>query len=490
MSDRPNFVVIMSDQHRRDGMGCMGNPHAVTPNLDRLAASGMVFDNFYCNSPLCVPSRMSFLTCKHPWQHQCWTNNDTLSSEIGTFAHSLGIAGYETVLSGRMHMLGPDQLHGFEQRPIGDFVSWLWGGYNLDPVLGPLKDTPGSHRPGMEKSGPGWTGYLAYDQLIRDKTIEWIKARAQNNDSRPFCLVNGYLSPHCPFVCPPEYFRKHFENMTPPVPMPEELHPTHHKWRETTRTDDLTEMETRRTRAAYYGMIEWFDNLAGSVLDALHEYGLMDNTMIIYTSDHGEQAGNHGLWCKSTFYESSAGVPFIASWPEHIPAGTRSSSVASLLDVGATMIDIAGGPELPNSAGRSLKPVLSGDASSWKDEAFSEYFNPPQRMLRDNQWKLNYYNGHEPQLFNLEKDPGEMENLAEAPACRETVKSMTKRIFENWDPEYVQKQIKLQRLERSILKQWDETVHPEDPYQWPKPGDPHPKNYVLPCPEAEQPGVN
>ena len=227
---RPNIVLIMSDQHRKDALGCQGNPHAITPNLDRIANQGVVFENFYSNAPLCLPARMSFLTGQHPSQHRCWSNHDALSSQISTFAHSLGIAGYETVLSGRMHIVGPDQLHGFQQRPIADFRgTWLWGGWKLKPVLGDLVDTPGMQRAGIEKSGPGRSGYMEYDEKIRDVTVNWIRERGgREGEDRPFCLVSGFIAPHCPFVCPRDHFERHYENMTlPDVPEGclEDLHP-------------------------------------------------------------------------------------------------------------------------------------------------------------------------------------------------------------------------------------------------------------------------
>jgi choline-sulfatase len=472
----------MSDQHRRNGLGCMGNPHATTPNIDRLAADGVVFENFYSNAPLCLPARMSFLTGQHPFEHRCWTNHDALPSQVSTFAHSLGIAGYETVMSGRMHIVGPDQHHGFERRPIGDFRgAWLWGGWKLKPVLGDLVDTPGMNRASMEKSGPGWTGYLEYDERIRDATIDWISERGRRNaDDRPFCLVAGFLAPHCPFVCPREYFQRHYESMTLPEVPEGPLHPVHRRLRHNSRIEDLSEEEILRTRAAYYGLVEWFDALVGEVLSALQAEGMLENTMVIYTSDHGDQLGDHGLWWKSTFYESSVGVPFVISWPGHLEAGRRVHECASLMDIGATLIDVAGGPELPNGTGRSFLPLLEGSAEAWPDEVYAEMLDGhgPRRMVRRGPWKLNAYYGHEPELYNLETDPDELHNRAEDADCAEVLENLQKRVYTDWDPKWVLQEAAKSRRERELLERWVRTIEPHDPFGWPATDEERPQNYV------------
>ena len=485
MSDsRPNIVLIMSDQHRRDALGCTGHPHAKTPNLDRIADGGAVFENFYSNAPLCLPARMSFLTGQHPCEHECWTNHDALPSQVSTFAHSLGIAGYETVLSGRMHIVGPDQHHGFEQRPIADFRgTWLWGGWKLKPVLGDLVDTPGANRASMEKSGQGWTGYMEYDELIRDTTVEWINGRNQRKEDRPFCLVAGFVAPHCPFVCPPQYFERHYEEMTLPDVSEGDLarlHPVHKAMRENSKIEDLTDEEIRRTRAAYYGLLEWFDGLVGDVMRVLDDNGMLENTVVIYTSDHGDQLGDHGLWWKSTFYESSVGVPFIVSWPGHVESGRRIHQNASLMDLAPTLADIGGGPELPNASGTSLRQLLEGEDPSWPNEVFAEMLDGhgPRRMVRSGEWKFSEYHGHPSTLYNLREDPQELKNLVEDPDCREVVGNLRNRIYSGWDPNAVVERATEKRAERTLLGQWVRTVRPKDPFGWPGPDDEKPENYV------------
>ncbi len=520
----PNFVIIMSDQHRRSAMGCMGDPLAKTPNIDRLAHEGVVFDNFYSNAPLCLPARMSFLTSRHPYEIQCWDSSmDDLSSSQPTFAHALGAAGYETVLSGRMHIVGPDQYHGFEKRPIGDIRgTWLWGGWDLEPILGSLFDTASMYRASMEKSGPGETGYMAYDECVRNATIEWIHERAaQKNGIRPFCLVVGFMTPHSPYVCPRKYFNYHFSRMSLPS-FPEghleKLHPIHQKIRRITKIDNLTEMEITRTRSAYYGLIEWMDTLIGNILDALQENGLMDNTIIVYTSDHGDQIGDHGLWWKSTFYEGSIGVPLVIYWKGHLKEGSHVTANASLIDIAPTITDFAGAPDIPGASGKSLRPLLFDETVDWPDEVFSEYYDPlllwtdvwkpnekpsniikaiegesydpPQRMIRKGPWKLNVYPGYDPQLFNLEEDPGEFYDRSIDPACKEIILSMKEMVMDSWDPELIEKICKRRKKERSLLRKWVNKIKPYDPFAWPKEGDTLPINRVEQCPEAGQQGIN
>ena len=492
--ERPNFLVIMSDQHRRSAMGCMGDALAVTPTMDRLAERGVVFENFYSNSPLCLPARMSFLTSRHPHEIECWGNCDSLGSDVPTFAHALGAAGYETALCGRMHIVGPDQHHGFEHRLVGDFrATWLWGGWDLESVLGPLADTPGTNRASMEKSGPGWTGYMTYDERVRDAAVTWASQRsARSEDRRPFCFVAGFLSPHCPFVCPRDTFDKHFSTMSPPA-IPEghleTLHPLHRAMRRRSRIEDLTPMEIRRTRAAYYGLLEWYDALMGSLLQSFEDAGLLENTVILYTSDHGDQIGDHGLWWKSTFYEGSTGVPLVVSWPRHLPEGRRVHANASLIDIGPTLTDMAGASLLPKASGQSLLPLLRGDDSDCQDTVLCEFYQPPQRMLRKGPWKFCLYEGYDPQLFNLEEDPGEFHDRAGDPECREVLNAMTQELLENWSPSKVKSGVERREQQRAFLQDWAKAVRPFDPYGWPRQGEVQPVNRIEPCPEAEQPGV-
>ena len=200
--NRPNLLYIHADQHTPFVTGCYGDPLVQTPNLDRLAANGVIFDNAYCCSPICVPSRMSMLTGQHPWQHQVWTNQHILDSAIPTFAHALGAAGYRSVLAGRMHVRGPDQLHGYAARLVGDHVPNHLGGQPAD--MGVLKGTETPVRKTLETSGPGQVAYQIHDEAVTAAAIDFlnhqgIQQRA-TKDSEPFSLSVGFMLPHPPYV--------------------------------------------------------------------------------------------------------------------------------------------------------------------------------------------------------------------------------------------------------------------------------------------------
>ena len=465
MAERPNFLVIMSDQHNRRNLGCMGDQIVRTPNLDRLGAGGVVFENTYCASPLCVPSRMTFLTGRHCSDIEVWTNGCMLSSDIPTFAHALGVAGYEAVLGGRMHFVGPDQRHGFERRIVGDVLCPFPGG--PPPALGPaLRGTTGQSRRAVEIAGPGRTAYQAYDVAVTDACCRYLERRDRTEDERPFCLVMGYVLPHCPFVCPKALYDEYYDQVEiPRVPegYMDRLHPAIRFWREKRGVNGLSDETVRKARAAYYGLVTFMDEKIGRVLSALASSAAGENTVVVYTSDHGEMGGEHGMWWKSSFYEGSAGVPMIWSGPGQAAEGRRVSAVTSLLDIGATATDLAGGEPLPDASGRSLRGFLEdGRATDWPDVAFSENVSAreaPGRMIRQGDWKLNLYHGYDaPQLYNLAEDPEELEDRADDPGCADVKAELMARVREGWDGEAVQDRLSSRAEGREVIRQWAGTV--------------------------------
>jgi len=499
--ERPNVLVIMSDQHHAGVMGCAGDPIAQTPHLDRLAGGGVRFAGAYCPFPLCGPSRMAFMACRHPFEIDLWTNETQLNSDVPTFAHAFLAAGYDTVLSGRMHFVGADQRHGFARRLIGDVPesSHLAAGWKLSRVLGELRDTPGCSLPGVLKSGPGRTGYHAYDEAVCDATVDWLRSRgaATRDRAEPFLLVAGIASPHCPFVAPPEDFYRYADLIRPDdLPPPDDaLHPLLERWRKDTRVDPPPPIDAQwRTRVAYYGLCTFADRIVGRMLDALAESGLADNTIVVYTSDHGEMLGEHGLWWKSTFYEASARVPLLVRWPGRLAEGRRVPRNVSLIDVGATLLDLAGADPLPSASGRSLRPLLDGDETQWDDTVFAEHVTAgsadravvPQRMVRQGPWKYIYSHGMAPQLFDLDDDPGELRDRSADPACADICDRLRALVLRDWDPNFVARRLRRCREELRLVGQWvDKTQPPEpdplwfdqppvnefDPVQPPAPGD-------------------
>jgi choline-sulfatase len=483
--NRPNLLYIHSDQHNPYVTGCYGDPIVETPNLDALAARGVVLDNVYCPSPICVPSRMSMLSGRYPYENQVWTNSHILDSAIPTMAHAMGAGGYDPVLIGRMHANGPDQLHGYAERLVGDHGPNQLGGQGVDH--GELSGTAGPDRISLEKSGHGQSAYQVHDEDVTAATVDYlnrlgVKQRAGQR-AEPFSLSVGFMLPHQPFVARREDYAYYYDRITPPrtlEPASELLHPYMKWWREACGISVVTEEETRRARAAYWALTARMDILIGQILTALRANGLEENTLVVYSSDHGEQVGEHGLWWKQTFYEDSVKVPAILSWPGHLPEGRHSARVISSLDLNATMLDAMACPPLPHSRGRSLLPLLAKpDHATWDDVVFSEFCLDKagaggpfpeegviQRMIRWGDWKLNYYHGYPCQLFNLMEDPRETTDRATDPACSSVMEDLRAELFHGWDPQQVAEGLSALRQDRDILAAWGKQVQPADSIRW------------------------
>jgi len=474
---QPNVLVIMSDQHHAGVLGCAGDPVADTPNLDRLAAGGVRFTNTYCTYPLCGPSRMSFMTGCQPHEIDCWSNESQISSDITTFAHAFLAGGYLPILSGRMHFVGPDQRHGFVQKLLGDVPesAHLAAGWKLKGVLGDLVDTPGYGRAGILKSGPGRTGYHAYDERVTDLTVNWLRQRANaRSQEQPFLLVAGYAAPHCPFVAPPEDFdyfasRIHVRDLPP---REERVHPAVEVRRAT--LGELPVDAQWRTRVAYYGLCRFLDRQVGRVLAALEESGLASDTLVVYTSDHGEMLGEHGWWWKSTFYEGAMRVPMLVTWPGRLRKGLVVPHNVSLADVGPTLLDLAGAPTIPSASGRSFRPLLDDNGTGWDNTVYAEQVSDfgrdrliPERMMNQDNWKYIYHHGMQPELFDLASDPREEHDRSSDPSCSERLAAMQALALRGWDPDFVVKRYLRFMDSRALLRKWIETVAlPEPDPMW------------------------
>ncbi len=456
--EKPNIVLIMSDQHNPLVLGCAGNPIVETPNLDALAARGTRFTNTYCPYPLCVPSRSAFMAAQYASDIGIYDNGGPLSSNVPTFAHALGAAGYEAVMCGRMHFGGSDQFHGFERRIHGECGSRkvlsqevLGSGYNR---------TNGQTKYAVQVSGHGQTGYQLYDQSVTDSACEFLSS--ENESDRPFAMVVGLMLPHNPLICSRDLFEHYMERISPPAPTSPEylqsLHPAMQKWRERRGVEDLTPEQNQRGLATYYGLTTELDRNIGRIVEAIGSSPHADRTVVIYTSDHGDMACEHGMWWKSSFYEGSAGVPLLVSWPGRIGEGVEQDGVVSLIDVGPTLLDLAGADPLPDVTGRSFSELLmDGGGGSWDHEVFSEYIglwgDQPGCMVRTGPWKLNYY--HETkscQLFNLENDPGEIHDRAGDPDCRDVVETLSARIHGRWSAEGIQAALDRQNRGRALIR--------------------------------------
>ena len=430
---QPNVVLIMSDQHNSRVMGCAGDAVVRTPNLDALAAGGVRFTNSYCPYPLCVPSRMGFMTGRYPSEVNAWDNGSVLASDAPTFAHCLGAAGYEATLCGRMHFVGPDQFHGFERRLVGDV-----GGWTLAPeIVGSgRRRTNGQTSYAVQVSGYGRTGFQAFDREVTRLACEFIAGRRAGD--RPFCLVVGFILPHNPLICSKDLFDYYMDAIGQAPSIPEEtlsrLHPAMRKWRERRGVDDLTPEQNLRGMAAYYGLVTELDRNIGRIMESIDAA----NTVVVYCSDHGDMACEQGMWWKSSFYDGSARVPCVFSWPGVFGEGAEVGAVASLIDVGPTLLDIVGADPIPDATGRSFASFLTGDARpDWPDEVFCEYLgllgDQPAYMVRTGKWKLNYYGEFGSyQLFDMEEDPLELDDLRDEPGLRHVAEALLARVHARW----------------------------------------------------------
>ena len=471
--EKLNLLILISDQHSKFHLGCYGDELVRTPHLDALAARGMVFDNAYCAAPLCVPSRMSFMSCRRPSANRVWTNMHILGSGVPTWAHAMGAAGYETALIGRMHFEGPDQRHGFERRPFGEYRTHPGADWLGAPAFQQIPaSTTGQSRVAVELAGSGRTIYQAFDDRAADAACAYLDEQAQGSESgRPFAAVAGFLLPHCPFVAPAELFDYYYERVDVPQPTAREREREPEAIRRFKEARDidrpLPEERIRVARAAYFGMCEYFDQLVGRVLAKLAETGLDRNTLVVYCSDHGEMAGEHGCWWKSNYYEGSVGVPIIASLPGVVPEGTRSDTICNLMDLGVTGVELAGGEPLPDADGHSLWKTLQGEGEdpSRPDETFSELGGgrdeAPSRMIRRGRWKLYKYHDETPAaLFDIEDDPDEMNDLGGDPGHEALRKELLARLYEGWDPAFVREEGECLRRDRDVVAAWGKAVQP------------------------------
>ncbi len=478
MTSAPNILFLFSDQHSARIAGCYGDPVAKTPSIDRLAASGVTFDNCYTPSPICTPARMAMLTARYPHRQETWTNDDILPSHLPCFPHALALAGYRTRLAGRLHALGPDQLHGYDQRFVGDH-SPNWPGR---PRIG-MGALEGGNSPvsaSIRRSGAGMSVYQLLDQSTTEAALGALEAIKADGGDRPFQMTVGFMLPHAPYVAQPEDYAMFDGKVSAPAlsaPEAEDDHPFLCRWRKDRELPAVDPADEMRCRTAYYALTWRLDRMIGEILTKLGELGLDENTLIIYASDHGDQLGERGLWWKHTFYDQSTKVPLILSWPGVLPGGERRSQLVDLLDVSATMIDAAGGPPLPNSNGRSFLPVAKDAECPWDDTVFSEYCMDTgqpwaieeyiaQRMIREGDWKLNYYHGDPVQLFNLRDDPDELTDLACDPTHADRVTRLTARILEGWDPEEIFRKLKQRNADMAMIKAWAKLRQPDDVVRW------------------------
>jgi choline-sulfatase len=470
-----NILMIMADQLAAPALSAYGHPFVRSPHLDALAARGTLFENCYCNSPLCVPSRQSMVTGRLASAIGSYDNGAELPAGVPTFLHHLRRGGYRTILSGKMHFVGPDQLHGFEERLNSDIypATFEWTPDWRRGVHG----NPGTSARKLLQSGLApWTDQLAYDEDTQRRALQRLDGLARRDDDRPFFLCVSYTHPHDPYIITEKYWDlyKGVEIDMPAAALPpaEQMHPVQ-QWLHIHHELDMYPPTPERilaSRQAYYGMVSYVDDKVGELLAALDRLGLRDDTLILFTSDHGDMMGEHGMWFKRTFHEWSVRVPLIVS-RSGSRAGHRVSQVVSLVDLFPTLLDLAALPPAEHPLdGRSFAAAVDGPLMGWKDEAIVEYMGvgmlAPLRCIRRGDYKYVYAHGCPPLLFDLQADPLEQDNLAGRPENTQTEADLRCAVLCNFDPQAVHAAIL--RSQQDRLMMWEALSNGScQPWDWP-----------------------
>ena len=433
---RPNILVIMSDEHNAGVLGCYGNGIVRTPNLDGLARRGIVFESCYCNSPLCVPSRLSFTSGKYASRVGAWSNSCWLpSADYPSLPHIMNAAGYESFLCGKMHY---DRTRRYGFTEIGGNTNKnTKGGRGRRRKADDLEPKPGyskrfnAFRPGESSD------ILRRDRKVTAGTIEFLKTRKATD--KPFFLFAGYIAPHFPLIVPEKYWEPYKGKVPMPV-IPEghlESQPRNYQHlRIAFNVEDAPPEIVRKGRELYYGLTQWLDEEIGKVLRTLADSEVAENTIVIYTTDHGENMGEHGLWWKNCVYEHAARVPLIISWPRRWKGRQRRTGACSLVDVVQTIAELGTANAGDDWNGDSMVKWMDKPKTKWKDIAISEYYGhniaSGFAMIRMGRYKYVYHapadanHPAEHELYDLQADPGEFNNLAKQRKYKKQVELMHK----------------------------------------------------------------
>ncbi|HSW44491.1 MAG TPA: sulfatase-like hydrolase/transferase [Phycisphaerae bacterium] len=442
-----NVLMIVGDDHQNDVVGCYGNKLARTPSLDRLAAQGARFDRAYCNTPICTPSRQSFLCGRYPQAVGVTSLTQALDDDQITLAERLRGAGYRTAAFGKMHFNSP-KSHGFEVfKPEPAWYAWrqsqprrtLPEGIEVFPEWKPFRDPARIWLNGINRPQGLYDDEMAGTWYAREAV-----AFMKENRDRPFFVQIGFHEPHSPFWFPVDFndcFRP--EDMPVPKPGPEDAGQIPKVFA------DLTDDDKRGIIASAYTSVAYLDKNIGRVLDAVDSLGLADDTLVIYIGDNGYHLGQHGRFEKHSFFERAVRVPLIIRLPGKIKPGTETAALAELVDLVPTVLDYLGLPADRNASpprdlhGHSLRLILDGTRQHIRDTVFSEYRHTEEIMARTDRWKLIYRSSravvdwYEPvetlkgrsiRLYDQLNDPEEMHNVAADPANAAVVKDLLARM--------------------------------------------------------------
>lgn len=480
----PNILLIMVDELAPQVLPMHGHPVVKAPHISALAGRGVVFDHAYTNSPLCAPARASMLAGRWIPGIRAWDNGAEWSSELPCLPHYLRHFGYSATLAGKMHMIGPDQLHGYEQRLTTDIypADFSWTANWSRPPTAP--NAAGvSMRPILEA---GWCRrnlQIDYDEEVQFQARQWLWDRARSRtEQRPFFLTVSYTHPHPPFDALEDYWKLYRDEEIdlPRVSAlpPEQLDPAsrslyHHHMRDRM---PVTPGHVRAARRAYYAMVTWIDARIGELLATLQDSGLDRNTVVVFTGDHGEMLGERGMWFKMCMFEWAVRIPLIVSWPE-VLAPRRVQANVSLVDLLPTLVDIASAstgmaaPDVEALDGRSLRSLLvTGQDAAWSDTVLSDFcaggVPAPLRMVKRGHWKLIRIGEHAPLLYNLASDPDEREDLSGDPQARPMLEALMQVAPDGYDSAAIDAQVRLSQRRRLLIRGVDAQSPAAPQWNW------------------------
>jgi choline-sulfatase len=410
--DRPNILFICSDEHGGPFLSSMGHPIVKTPNLDRLADSGVQFRNAYCGSPVCVPARAGMMSGMFPSDVSSYCNSTPFRKPVPSWGNRLRDAGYECWATGKLDLTeGTD--YGFHEVDTGH-------GHSVNPDITSLLRAPMCFRANVRNDVNGsFSKTKPHDENVLATTLRFLREDVRR-PARPWAIYAGFTAPHYPFVADAKYASMYRPNSMPlpdvPLDYLDNRHPIFEQLANFQRVSTPIAVDRiRRARAAYFGMITELDRMIGAVLDELEKAGQMDRTLIVYTSDHGEMLGDNGLWFKNVLLENAARVPLIMAGAG-LPRGRTVDTPVMHVDVVATILELTGVPRDSTLRGHSLIPLARGQSSAHSGVAYSESHSEGNCtgsfMIRKANWKYIYATGYEPILFDLRRDPEEKNNLA------------------------------------------------------------------------------
>ncbi len=418
----PNILFLMSDEHRADITGYEGDPVVRTPTLDGLAETGVVFRNSYAASPICIPGRQAMMSGQLPRTCGCEIFAQDLPVGHMTFARRFSQFAYHTVAAGKLHHTGTDQMQGWSQR-IGSAMQvgpHFIEGRNEDSFARytrGLSSVKWSDTKEVLRAGVGHSPHIIQDEYALTGALDFIQQYFtdpyydRQQTDRPLLLKVSLNQPHYPYFTSEEKFTYYLNRVEPFLDEPVFDHPFLSQ-KQVRPGVDASPRELRRAVAGYYGMIETIDEMYGSLLSALEHVGQdLDDWIIVYTSDHGEMLGEHGIWEKQKFFEASARVPLIIRWPKAFDGGRIVDENVNLCDLFATLCELCDIPIPEGLDSRSLTPLLQGSGGDWRNESISQ-FGARNLMIKWDDLKYQYYGEEMPEvLFDLERDPSERQNF-------------------------------------------------------------------------------